>query len=224
MWCSKFILGFDIYKQLSLVCVRFHLFVWLLFRPINLFFINLVFHILSSFYIRFFHIFVLSIIFQVFRAAEHSWLSDHPSQRSERKIVQIIQVRVTGLTILINRSEEDREVEFYEIIYFATVHSYTVLLSLSLSLTYTHTHIPSLSLPPTLTLSLSHTHTHTISLTHTLLHPISSRDGWVDYLELSKRTDFNPSTTTFFWFLDKANLERSILEHSYKTIFNLRTR
>ena len=50
------------------------------------------------------------------------------------------------------------------------------------------------------------------------------RDGWVDYLELSKRTDFNPSTTTFFWYLDKAKLEKCILEHSYKTIFNLRSR
>ena len=91
---------------------------------------------------------------------------------------------------------------------------------LSFSLAHTHTHYLShantLSVP--LTTSISLTRSHTLNL------PIFSRDGWVDYLELSKRTDFNPSTTTFFWFLDKANLERSILEHSYKTIFNLRTR
>ena len=53
---------------------------------------------------------------------------------------------------------------------------------------------------------------------------LSCREGWVDYLELSKRTDFNPSTTTFFWFLDKNNLEKNILEHSYQAVFNLRSR
>jgi hypothetical protein len=57
-----------------------------------------------------------------------------------------------------------------------------------------------------------------------LLFYYAHREGWVDYLELSKRTDFNPSTTTFFWFLDKTNLEKTILEHSYQAVFNLRSR
>jgi hypothetical protein len=46
----------------------------------------------------------------------------------------------------------------------------------------------------------------------------------VNYLELSKRADFNPSSTSFFWFLDTAKLDPLLLEHLYKAILNVRIR
>lgn len=50
------------------------------------------------------------------------------------------------------------------------------------------------------------------------------KDKWVDFLELSKRTDFNPSSTNYFWYLDHSRLQQSILNNMYKSILNLRTR
>jgi hypothetical protein len=46
----------------------------------------------------------------------------------------------------------------------------------------------------------------------------------VNYLELSKRSDFNPASTSFFWFLDQAKMDPLLLEHIYKTMFNIRIR
>lgn len=49
-------------------------------------------------------------------------------------------------------------------------------------------------------------------------------DKWVNYLEMSKRGDFNPSSNYYFWYLDLQKLVASILDHFYKAIFNLRLR
>lgn len=50
------------------------------------------------------------------------------------------------------------------------------------------------------------------------------REGWITYLDISKRSDFNVGSTYWFWTLDHANLDRSILEHLYHTVYNLRVR
>lgn len=49
-----------------------------------------------------------------------------------------------------------------------------------------------------------------------------SRDRWVDYDSFSKRLDFSPNTTQYFWHLDEPGLRASILEQCYKTILNMR--
>lgn len=50
------------------------------------------------------------------------------------------------------------------------------------------------------------------------------RDKWVDFLEVSKRIDYNPSSTFYFWYLDQAKLLNSILQTLYKSIYNVRLR
>jgi hypothetical protein len=53
---------------------------------------------------------------------------------------------------------------------------------------------------------------------------ICCRDRWVNYVELSKRGDFNPSSNYYFWYLDLPRLKAALLQHLYQTIYNLRIR
>ena len=50
------------------------------------------------------------------------------------------------------------------------------------------------------------------------------RDNWIDYRDVPKRTDYNPSSTHYFWSLDQARLKGVVLNHCYKTLLNLRLR
>ena len=50
------------------------------------------------------------------------------------------------------------------------------------------------------------------------------RERWIDYLEISKRNDFNPASTYYFWTLDRDQITESILTTNYKAIVNLRLR
>eukprot|EP01038_Epipyxis_sp_PR26KG_P006681 gene6681-9165_t len=50
------------------------------------------------------------------------------------------------------------------------------------------------------------------------------RDKWINYVELSKRNDFNPATNYYFWYLDPSKLKITILEHLFTTVTNLRLR
>lgn len=50
------------------------------------------------------------------------------------------------------------------------------------------------------------------------------KDKWVDFYELSKRNDFNPGSTYYFWYLDHSRLRQSILNNMYKAVLNLRLR
>ena len=50
------------------------------------------------------------------------------------------------------------------------------------------------------------------------------RDKWVDYVEICKRNDYNPSSTYYFWFLDRLKLDVALQESLYKSILNLRKR
>ena len=47
---------------------------------------------------------------------------------------------------------------------------------------------------------------------------------WVDYMEVSKRGDFNPSHTYFFWTLSTEKLTENLLNSQYGTVYNLRCR
>jgi hypothetical protein len=46
----------------------------------------------------------------------------------------------------------------------------------------------------------------------------------VNYVDLSKRADFNPSTSFYFWFLDLPLLKSTIRDHTYQTMHNLLVR
>jgi len=48
------------------------------------------------------------------------------------------------------------------------------------------------------------------------------RDKWVDFREISKRHDFNPQSTYYFWKVDYQHLRGVVLEHSYRGMLNLR--
>lgn len=47
---------------------------------------------------------------------------------------------------------------------------------------------------------------------------------WVEYVELSKRADYNPSSTFFFWKLNKNKLIRTLVDELYGSVLNLRLR
>jgi len=47
------------------------------------------------------------------------------------------------------------------------------------------------------------------------------RDKWVDFREISKRSDYNPQSTYYFWRVDYTHLRGIVLEHSYRGILNL---
>lgn len=46
----------------------------------------------------------------------------------------------------------------------------------------------------------------------------------MNYIDLSKRSDFNPSTSHYFWYLDLPLLKATIRDHVYQTIYNLNLR
>ena len=50
------------------------------------------------------------------------------------------------------------------------------------------------------------------------------RNHWVDYVEVSKRGDFNPSSTYFFWTLSVDKLIENLLNAQYGAVYNLRCR
>jgi hypothetical protein len=50
------------------------------------------------------------------------------------------------------------------------------------------------------------------------------KDKWVEFYEMSKRNDFNPSSTFYFWYVDHRRLDDAILNNMYKTMLNLRMR
>eukprot|EP01036_Dinobryon_divergens_P029315 gene29315-38392_t len=50
------------------------------------------------------------------------------------------------------------------------------------------------------------------------------RDRWVNYVELSKRCDFSPATSFFFWFLDLDRMQSAIVNHLYQSVYNLKIR
>jgi hypothetical protein len=50
------------------------------------------------------------------------------------------------------------------------------------------------------------------------------RDKWVNYVELSKRCDFNPASSYFFWFLDNDRMQSAIVDHLYQAMYNLKIR
>lgn len=50
------------------------------------------------------------------------------------------------------------------------------------------------------------------------------RERWIDYQEISKRSDFNPASTFYFWTLYKEKIISNLLTTSYKAIVNLRLR
>ena len=43
----------------------------------------------------------------------------------------------------------------------------------------------------------------------------------MQYLELSKRNDFNPSSSSYFWYIDLSLLKGRLLEHMHNTMLNL---
>lgn len=49
-------------------------------------------------------------------------------------------------------------------------------------------------------------------------------DKWVNYIELSKRLDFNSSTNYYFWYLDPQRIKTALLDHLFKAMFNVRLR
>jgi len=50
------------------------------------------------------------------------------------------------------------------------------------------------------------------------------RDKWIDYHDVPKRSDYNPSSTHYYWSLEQARLKSAVLDHCYKTVLNLRIR
>ena len=47
---------------------------------------------------------------------------------------------------------------------------------------------------------------------------------WVNYLELSKRNDYNPSSTYYSWKSDFQMVREMVLESLYQSLLNLRCR
>ena len=50
------------------------------------------------------------------------------------------------------------------------------------------------------------------------------RERWIDYQEISKRSDFNPASTFYFWTLNREKIVSNLISSSYKAIVNLRLR
>mmetsp|Transcript_12069 Transcript_12069/g.18234 ORF Transcript_12069/g.18234 Transcript_12069/m.18234 type:complete len:622 (+) Transcript_12069:48-1913(+) len=47
---------------------------------------------------------------------------------------------------------------------------------------------------------------------------------WVEYLEVSKRGDYNPGSTYFFWTLNEQKMQASLVDNMYGVVCNLRSR
>ena len=48
------------------------------------------------------------------------------------------------------------------------------------------------------------------------------RDNWIDFREVSKRSDFNPQSTFYFWRMDYNHVKSVVLDHAYRGLLNLR--
>jgi hypothetical protein len=48
------------------------------------------------------------------------------------------------------------------------------------------------------------------------------RDNWIDFREVSKRSDYNPQSTYYFWKIDYHHVRSVVLDHSYRGLLNLR--
>jgi hypothetical protein len=48
------------------------------------------------------------------------------------------------------------------------------------------------------------------------------RDKWVDYKEVSKRSDYNPQSAFYFWKIDYTHIKGMVLDHCYHAMLNLR--
>eukprot|EP01041_Mallomonas_annulata_P010948 gene10948-22864_t len=47
---------------------------------------------------------------------------------------------------------------------------------------------------------------------------------WVNYVEVSKRIDFQSNSTLFFWYIDLLKMNHNLLESMYKSLYNIRKR
>ena len=50
------------------------------------------------------------------------------------------------------------------------------------------------------------------------------RNKWVDYKEVSKRSDYNPQSTFYFWKIDYSHIKGMVLDHCYHAMLNLRVK
>lgn len=50
------------------------------------------------------------------------------------------------------------------------------------------------------------------------------KHNWVEYVELSKRGDYNPSSTFFFWSLNRKKMTSVLVDELYGAMLNLRIR
>ena len=48
------------------------------------------------------------------------------------------------------------------------------------------------------------------------------RDDWVEFKDISRRNDFSPQSTTYYWRADRQHIVNKILQQSYKAMSNLR--
>lgn len=48
------------------------------------------------------------------------------------------------------------------------------------------------------------------------------RDQWVDFKEVSKRSDYNPQNTSYFWKGNEEHIKNRVLDQCYRGIVNLR--
>ena len=48
------------------------------------------------------------------------------------------------------------------------------------------------------------------------------KDDWVQFKDVSRRNDFSPQSTTYYWRADRQHIVNKILQQSYKAIGNLR--
>lgn len=48
------------------------------------------------------------------------------------------------------------------------------------------------------------------------------RDSWVDFKEVSKRSDYNPQNTSYFWKGNEEHIRNRVLDQCYRGIVNLR--
>ncbi len=48
------------------------------------------------------------------------------------------------------------------------------------------------------------------------------KDDWAEFKDISRRNDFSPQSTTYYWRADRQHIVNKILQHSYKAMSNLR--
>jgi hypothetical protein len=50
------------------------------------------------------------------------------------------------------------------------------------------------------------------------------RDKWVDYYEITRRPDFTPAATSYFWYINVTNVLKVILDHLFVSLHHLKLR